>query len=159
MESSASALIYREATVADVEAMVRCREGDPTIGPADPRMANYLNGTHHPQQALFERVIFICLEEETVVGYIGGHLTRRYDCDGELQYLYVAHSRRKRGIARELLARLNHWFLDRSVARVCVDVEPVNADARAFYGNAGAVVLNEHWMVWRDFSVSSPSMH
>jgi hypothetical protein len=33
---------------------------------------------------------------------------------------------------------------------VCVDVEPENRVARAFYSRHGAVPLNPHWLVWDD---------
>jgi len=36
---------YRAATVADVPAMEACRAGDAAAGPADARMAGYLQGT------------------------------------------------------------------------------------------------------------------
>lgn len=70
--------------------MVACRREDP-FGPADLRMAQYLEGRHHPQEALAPRIIFVCLEDDSVIGYIGGHLTRRFDCDGGLQYLLRCH--------------------------------------------------------------------
>jgi len=31
--------------------------------------------------------MFIALNADSIVGYIAGYLTRRYECDGELQYL------------------------------------------------------------------------
>ena len=65
MDSAVGEVAYREATLADVPEMVRCRVGDPAIGPADPRMALYLEGKHHPQRALAPRVMFVCLEEDT----------------------------------------------------------------------------------------------
>ncbi len=68
----AGAVSYREATPSDVTEMVRCRVGDPTIGPADPRMALYLKGKHHPQHALTPRAMFVCMEKDAAVGYIGG---------------------------------------------------------------------------------------
>ena len=40
------------------------------------------------------------------------------------------------------------WFGELGAARVCVDVEPGNARARAFYRKHGAVDLNLHWLVW-----------
>lgn len=141
---------YRPATPADVPDIVRCRAGDQDFGGADPRMGLYLEGSHHPQQALEPRVIFVGLEADRVVGYIGGHLTRRFDCDGELQYLYVAPQHRRQGVAGGLLARLAGWFAERGASRVCVDVEPDNAGARAFYARHGAVDLSEYWMVWPD---------
>ncbi len=42
---------FREATVADVPAIVRERSLDLEWGPADPRTALYLEGNHHPQRA------------------------------------------------------------------------------------------------------------
>jgi GNAT superfamily N-acetyltransferase len=149
-----SAVSYRQGTLADVPQMVRCRVEDPRAGPADPRMALYLACEHHPQHALEPRVMFVCLEEDSVIGYIGGHLTRRYDCDGELQYLYVVPEHRRKGIARELLALLASWFAEEKASRICVDVEPDNATARAFYARHGAVDLSEYWMVWPDVAAA-----
>jgi GNAT superfamily N-acetyltransferase len=125
-----------------------------TIGPADPRMGQYLEGRHHPQHALGTRVIFVGLQDETVIGYIGGHLTRRFGCDGELQYLYVAPRQRRKGVAGHLLALLAGWFAEQKALRICVDVEPDNVTARAFYSRHGAVALSEYWLVWADIVAS-----
>lgn len=81
---------FREATTADVAAMTQCRLEDPTLYPADPRMAAYFDGRHHPQQALLPRVGYVALAENQVMGYIAGHLTTRHGCGGEVQYLFVA---------------------------------------------------------------------
>src|SRR2546422_9589774 len=99
MTPSLTAVQYRQATTADVRGMAQCRLADPAAGVADPRMAAYLDGHHHPQQALPPRVAFVALVGTAVVGYIAGHLTRRYQCDGELQYLFVAPQYRRTGIA------------------------------------------------------------
>jgi aminoglycoside phosphotransferase (APT) family kinase protein len=85
-----------------------------------------------------------------VIGYIGGHLTQRYDCDGELQYLYVAPRHRRKGIASELLSLLAGWFAEQEASRICVDVVPDNAPARRCCARHGAVGLSEYWMVWPD---------
>jgi ribosomal protein S18 acetylase RimI-like enzyme len=113
-------------------------------------MSLYLEGKHHPQHALAPRVMFVCTQRDSAVGYIGGHLTRRYDCDGELQYLYVARQHRRSGIAGELLSLLAAWFSEQKASRICVDVEPDNTNARAFYAHHGAVELSAYWMVWTD---------
>jgi hypothetical protein len=55
-----------------------------SLDPADPRMAAYLDGDHHPQQALGPRVAFVAIVSEKTVGYIAGHLTTRQGCGGEL---------------------------------------------------------------------------
>lgn len=113
-------------------------------------MALYLEGKHHPQCALPPRVIFVGLDRHSVIGYIGGHLTERYDCDGELQYLYVVPQHRRSGRASEMLALLAGWFSEHGAARVCVDVG--NPAARAFYTTHGAIELNPHWLVWNDIT-------
>ena len=110
-------------------------------------MARYLRGEHHPQKALTPRVIFVAVGAHGVVGYIGGHLTRRYECDGELQYLYVVSEHRRTGVASEMLRSLWGWFREHEASRICVDVEPGNARARRFYMSHGATHLNSHWLV------------
>jgi len=147
---SLTAVQYRQATTADVPGMVQCRLADPAAGVADPRMAAYLDGHHHPRQALLPRVAFVALVGTTVVGYIGGHLTRRYQCDGELQYLFVAPQYRRTGIASELLRLLAPWFAHEGARKVCVNVDPDNGDARAFYTLHGAISLHPFWLVWND---------
>ena len=72
-----SDFLYQEATSADVPAMARCRAADPDAGPADERMARYLDGEHHPQQALPPRTAFMALSGGEVIGYIAGHATTR----------------------------------------------------------------------------------
>jgi GNAT superfamily N-acetyltransferase len=141
---------YRVATPLDVAGMTQCRLEDPVSGPADPRMTAYMLGTHHPQQALAPRVVLVGLADHRVVGYIAGHLTRRYECEGELQYLFVAPSYRRAGVAAELLARLGAWFVSQGAHRVCVNVAPENVPARAFYAKYGAQELRRFWYVWAD---------
>lgn len=147
---------YREATSADVPAMVRCRAADAIAGSADARMARYLDGEHHPQKALAPRTAFIAFSSDEVVGYIAGHATMRYDCEGEVQYLYVAPGARRRGIAAQLLRILAGWFDERGIQRVCVNVDVDSPGATAFYVAARARSLNRHWYVWDDIRIASP---
>jgi GNAT superfamily N-acetyltransferase len=129
-------------------------------------MARYLRGEHHPQKALGPRVMFLAEAPASAegvgspaanpqphpIGYIGGHRTERYGCDGELQYLYVSPAARRGGVASEMLRRMAEWFEAQGAARICVDVEPGNARPRAFYRKHGAVDLNPHWLVWEELS-------
>jgi hypothetical protein len=55
-------------------------------------------------------VAFVALEGDSVVGYIVGHHTERYGCDGELQYIWVAIEHRGRRIATRLFQLLTHWI-------------------------------------------------
>jgi ribosomal protein S18 acetylase RimI-like enzyme len=117
-------------------------------------MARYLEGLHHPQHALGPRVSYVAVEDDSVVGYGAGHLTRRYGCDGELQWIYVVAEHRRRRVASELVRLLASWFATRNVSRICVNVAPDNAGARSFYTRQGAENLNEHWMVWSEIKVA-----
>ena len=113
-------------------------------------MADYLDGRHHPQQALAGRAAFLARVDGVVAGYIAGHLTRRFACEGEVQYLYVAPSFRRFGVASMLLQELARWFGEQRAARICVDVNDDSPGARPFYASQGAVPLRPHWMVWAD---------
>ena len=113
-------------------------------------MMAYLDGVHHPHQALAPRVAFVAEREGVVLGYIAGHLTRRYQCDGEVQYLHVALPHRRSGIASDLLRRLAGWFVQQGALTICVDVNDESPPARPFYSRHGARVINAHWLVWPD---------
>ncbi len=111
-------------------------------------MLRYLAGEHHPQQALPPRAMWMATQGELPIGYIAGHLTHRFGCDGELQWIYVVPDHRRTHVASRLLRLLASWFLERGALRICVDVG--DDEARPFYRRHGAVELNEHWMVWND---------
>lgn len=144
----------RQAMVDDLVGLEAMRAPDEDAGPADPRMARYLLGEHHPQFALAERVVLIAESEGKAVGYTGGHRTTRHDCEGELQYLYVVPTHRRSGVAGRMVGALARWFEGHGIRRVCVDVDPDNERARAFYSAHGAGELNSHWMVWQDLPAS-----
>jgi ribosomal protein S18 acetylase RimI-like enzyme len=144
---------YREAHPSDVPAIVVMRAdwgGDAER--QGGRMARYLAGEHHPRHALRPRVMFVACDGHSIAGYIAGHLTRRFGCDGELEWIHVAPAYRGTGVAAELLRRLVAWFGARGAARVCVDVTPDNAAARRFYARHGAHPLQPSWMVWDDIA-------
>jgi ribosomal protein S18 acetylase RimI-like enzyme len=149
--SSAPAAIYREVNPSDIPAMARIRAAN--WGSEEywiARISGYLNGAIHPQKALEPRVIYVALEGAALVGFIAGHLTRRYSCDGELEWIDVIAERRRSGIASELLCRLAAWFVEQKAPRICVDVDPDNKTGRAFYRKHGAGDLNPSWLVWDD---------
>jgi hypothetical protein len=95
---------YRAAVEADVGGMARIRAAySETEEFWRVRIANYLADEAFPQQALRERVVYVAVDGETVVGFIAGHRTRRYGCDGELEWIDVIAERRGSGVAGELL--------------------------------------------------------
>jgi GNAT superfamily N-acetyltransferase len=117
------------------------------------RIGGYLKGQYSPQHALAPRAAFVAIGEDTVVGFVAGHRTRRYGCDGELEWIDVVAERRRQGVAGKLMGAMAKWFVEQNALRVCVDVDPTNTIARALYAKHGAERLNRHWMVWPDVHV------
>ena len=74
------------------------------------RIAAYLACKLHPQHAQKPRIGYVAYENDSLVGFIVGHLTRRYSCDGELEWINVIPERRGSGIASELLRLLAAWL-------------------------------------------------
>jgi GNAT superfamily N-acetyltransferase len=131
--------------------MARIRASDPQTAEAwTARISAYLAGEHHPQYALLPRVSYVASDGDSVVGYIAGHLSRRYGCAGELQWINVTPEQRGTGVAGELLRFLAKWFVKHQALRICVNVDPANIAARRFYAKHGAETLNEQWLVWND---------
>ena len=117
------------------------------------RVLGYMKGTLNPRQALALRVVLVASQDRGIVGFIAGHLTRRYDCDGEVEWINVIPEERRTGVAAELLRLLASWFAGQQAKRICGDVDPENAPARAFYRKHGAQDLNPHWLVWPDITL------
>ena len=159
-------LVYRQATPDDIPAMAEIRAADwGTEEYWRERIRLYLDAEHHPQHALPPRIAFVCADAKRVAGLIAGHLTRRFGCDGELEWISVRPEYRGRsvpapvvgqgqdvGVASELLRRLAEWFVSHDARRICVDVQPSNHAARHFYSRHGATDLKPSWLVWEDIS-------
>ena len=149
-----SRLSVRIAGIEDVPAMAALRTASGWTGGADAeRMRRYLLGEHHPRHALAPRVACLAVVDTSMAGFIAGHLSTRFGCAGELQWLLVAPEFRGALVASTLLASLADWFVAAGAARVCVNVAPENLRARRFYARCGAVSLSPHWMVWDDIGV------
>ena len=148
------AFSYRLAEKSDIPMMGRIRAAEwETEEYWRVRISRYLNCELHPKQALMPRVSYVALEAESLVGFIAGHLTRRYACDGELEWINVIPECRGSAVASELLRLLAAWFAKQKASRICVDVDPNDTTARRFYKRQGADDLNEHWLVWNDIKV------
>lgn len=150
---------YREAQRSDIPRMARIwglEKGEG--GTSEERMTGYFDGLHHPQHALLPRVIYVAYESDALIGYIAGHLTHRYGCDGELQWIYVTPEWRRKRIASELLRRLAAWFKAQQASRVCVNVAASNVVAHRFYARNGAEGMNQHWLVWNDIAAAGSEL-
>jgi GNAT superfamily N-acetyltransferase len=115
------------------------------------RIELYSQGLVNPQQALPPRIIYVAEYNGEVVGFIAGHLTRRFDCGGELQWINTLPGFQHKGIASQLIKTLAAWFIERQVYKICVD--PGNQIARNLYSKNGATNLNDHWMFWEDIRI------
>jgi GNAT superfamily N-acetyltransferase len=142
---------YRQVDKSDIPAIARIRAAEWEQEEYwRVRISRYLDCELHPQQALIPRVMYVASERDSIVGFIAGHLTRRYACDGELEWINVIPASRGSGVASQLLRQLASWFSEQNAARICVNVDPANTTARNFYTRHGAENLNEYWLVWND---------
>jgi GNAT superfamily N-acetyltransferase len=152
-----SGIKYRESTESDIPAMARLREEH--WGAEEywtTRIAGYLRGDVHPQQALPPRIACVATVDDQVVGFIAGHLTRRFGCDGELEWINVTSAYRGSGIATGLLHQLAAWFVKQEALYICVNCAADNTTAQHFYRRNGAVPLSDHWLIWKDISKLVP---
>lgn len=148
-------MLYRASLASDIPALARIRASVWGSVPYwEHRVFQYLGAALSPQQALASRICYVAVDQaagqDSVVGFVAGHLTRRHGCDGELEWINVIPEQRGKSVASELLRLLAGWFVEQNAFRVCVDVEPSNAVARAFYRRHGAEDLHPHWLVWND---------
>ena len=142
-------IVYREATEQDIPRIAELRAAySGTAGYWTERIGDYHKGVLYPQKARRPRIMFVACDGDQIVAFIAGHLSTRYECQGELQWIDTIETHRRRGIASLLLQLLGKWFIENAAHKVCVD--PGNADARRFYQANGAQNLNEHWMFWPD---------
>jgi GNAT superfamily N-acetyltransferase len=127
--STRMSVVFRPAEEGDLDAMasIRAREWE-TEAYWKSRIGSYMTGEQSPQQAFPARAVFVAVDDGQVVGFVAGHRTRRYGCDGELEWINVVPERRGAGIAGQLLVVMASWFVEQGALRVCVDVEPKNYD-------------------------------
>jgi ribosomal protein S18 acetylase RimI-like enzyme len=142
---------YRQALEADVPVLanIRAQEWGTQEYWVD-RIMGYIQGKIHPGNALPQRILYLAFDNNDIIGFIAGHLTARFNCNGELQWINVLPGYRDNGIATKLLSLLAAWFIENNALKVCVD--PDNS-ARKFYTKHGAVPLNQHWLVWNDIGI------
>lgn len=140
------AITFRPANAADVPALAAIRAAEwETHAYWTRRITDYL-----PQDDQQGRTILIAEDGAALVGFVAGHRTRRYGCDGELEWINVARESRGRGIGEMLVREIGGWFVAQGARRICVDVNPDNALARRLYSRRGAKPFKPYWMIWED---------
>ena len=147
---------YRKAIHSDISGMAILRAeqwGEGTQEYWEERISGYIRGDVNPQQSLASRIIYVACKDEKLIGFVAGHLTHRFGCDGELQWINVSPEYRGQGIANQLLQQLAIWFTDQKAKYICVNCAPDNTIALKFYTRQGAEKMNEYWLIWKDISV------
>ncbi len=140
------AITFRSAQIGDIPALAAIRAAEwETEAYWIRRIGKYL-----PEEVAQDRTILIAEDDGAPMGFVAGHRTRRFGCDGELQWVNVARESRGRGIGAILVRKIGFWFLEQGARRICVDVEPDNAVARALYSRCGAKPFKPCWMIWED---------
>lgn len=140
------AITFRPTHTGDVPALASIRAAEwETHAYWTRRISEYL-----PEDDQQGRTILIAEDGDSVVGFVAGHRTRRYGCDGELQWINIARESRGRGIGAMLVREIGAWFVAQGARRICVDVEPDDAIARGLYSRCGAKPFKPYWMIWED---------
>ena len=146
--------MIRMGVEADIPGMAALRAGEwGTQEYWEKRITAYQRCALHPQQALDSRIIYVATILEKVVGLVAGHLTRRFGCDGELEWINVAPEYRGRDIATDLLRQLATWFTSQQALYICVNCAADNLIAQKFYKRHGAEILSDHWLIWKDIGI------
>ena len=95
------------------------------------------------------RWAFMALIGNEPVGFSAYHHTTRYDCDAELQSLYVLPHAQRQGVGLRLLRPVTERLVEDGSTTLCVGYSPTNP-YKGFYTKLGARELNPHWSVWDD---------
>jgi GNAT superfamily N-acetyltransferase len=113
-------------------------------------MAAYFDRLYSPGDALAPRAGFVAFDGGAMVGYVAGHHTTRWDSQGEIEYLFVAPTHRRRGVARELTRLLAGWFVETGALKVCVNADADTQGVVEFYLACGATRVHRYWLVWEN---------
>ena len=85
------------------------------------RWKTYIRKEHHPQKAKDPRVVYVAIANREIVGFVAGHLTERFDLEGELQSIYILPEHQGQELGTELVVVLAKWFKKWNAKTVCVD--------------------------------------
>lgn len=142
---------FREATVIDVPAIARlCSETRQEESYWRARIDGYMNLAFNPHQATSTRLIYVAVHKGNIIGFIAGHLTRRTDYPGQIQWIATADQCRSTGVGSELLWILSAWFSEKNALGVRTDIDPENLSVQEFYQYHHASSINKYWLFWDD---------
>ena len=109
-----------------------------------------------PQQALPARTAFVAVGGGDLVGFVAGHKTRRFGCEGELQGINGVKEKCSLGVADRLMTEIGAWFATQG-HDAFEKRRSFERDSTQTYTRCGAQILNEHWMAREDARVMCKS--
>lgn len=112
------------------------------------RWSAYMRKEHHPQKAKDPRIVYLAIGDGKTVGFVAGHLTERFDLEGELQSIYILPEHQRQGLGTLLVITLAKWFKKWDAKAVCVDHKD---GSEGFYIKLGAQPNEHGWLVWDNF--------
>lgn len=150
-----------EDTVALVRVLIRTKEEslptltddhDRDVAFWEDRWYGYIKHGSRAQQALGDSFTILAECVGQLAGFAAYHHTRRWNCDAELQSLYVLPDHQRLGIGTMLLQEIIRRLRAEGSTSLCVGYAPDNPYKR-FYAKHGAIEINPHWAVWRELPV------
>ena len=112
------------------------------------RWQRYLRHGSSAQKSVGDGFAILAKRDSEIVGFAGYHHTRRWNCDAELESIYVRLRWQRRGVGTALLREICQRLRADGSQSLCVGYSPGNPYKR-FYLKHGAVEINPHWAVWR----------
>ena len=145
---------YREATVLDIPEIAKlCSHQGEDETYWKGRIHGYITLEFNPHQATSARLVYVAVHKGIIIGFIAGHLTKRTDYPGQIQWITTAEQVRRTGVGSELLWILAGWFMDNQVKSVRVDIDPKQTGSMGFYRYHHAMSINTYWQYWDDIQV------
>lgn len=127
-------ITYREATVLDIPVLVSLDRQyfSHTAWPSEQFRAEIGKPT---------RFFLIGESGEEIIAYAGAFLPNAGG-EGDIMTIAVAPEYRRKGIAKELISRMESWAKARGAIAMMLEVDVTNSDAIALYASLGYETLN-----------------
>jgi GNAT superfamily N-acetyltransferase len=113
------------------------------------RWRYYIENGSPAQKSLGDGFVILAEHDGKLTGFAAYHHTRRWDCDAELESIYVDFDYQRRGIGSMLLREAVERLRRDGSTSLCVGYSSDNPYKR-FYQKHGAQEIHSFWAVWRE---------
>lgn len=114
---------------------------------ARERWRSYIEEGSTAQKALGDGFVILARMGDELAGFAAYHHTRRWNCDAELQSMYMLPAFQGRQIGTALLREIFRRLRAGGSQSLCVGFDPRNP-YKQFYYKHGAVEIDPHWAMW-----------